>query len=182
MQTFLGRYNGVKGPQVLDPVSGVLPAKNSCYQSIKQAKMKEFEDSLFPPFCLRHVWSDLAEKAEREKAYHHHQVVKSPAGYWISYFPSGWSKKEWAERKRLLPVSQHRKGMNVFPGLLGGMTGRGEKSLDVPSLPPLGLGDIYLHIKVLDWKSTHHSIRRENLWKKKIRIYTNKMLIMAIFE
>ena len=47
-------------------------------------------------------------------------------------------------------MSQHRKGMNVFPGLLGGMTGRGEKSLDVPSLPPLGLGDIYLHIKVLD--------------------------------
>ena len=24
---------------------------------------------------------ELAEKAEREKAYHHHQVVKSPAGY-----------------------------------------------------------------------------------------------------
>ena len=50
MRTFLGRYTGVKGPQALDPVSGVLPAKNSSYQPIKQATMKHFEDSLFPLF------------------------------------------------------------------------------------------------------------------------------------
>ena len=46
-----------------------------------------------------------------------------------------------------VPASE---GNECLPGLLGGMMGRREKSLDVPSLPPLGLGDIYLHIKVLD--------------------------------
>ena len=123
MQTILGRYTGVKGPQVLDSVSGVLPAKNSCYQSIKQAKMKEFEDSLFPPFCLRHDWSDLAEKAEREKAYHHHQVVKFPAGYWISYFLSGLEQEGMGREEEIsssVPASEGNECLSWPPGWYDG--------------------------------------------------------------
>ena len=37
-------------------------------------------------------------------------------------------------------MSQYQKGMDVSPVLLGGMMGRREKSLDIPSLSPLGLG------------------------------------------
>lgn len=46
-----------------------------------------------------------------------------------------------------VPVSE---GNECLPGFLGGMMGKRENSLDIPSLPPLGLGDIYLHIKILD--------------------------------
>ena len=117
-QIYWSKVSSSLGPCLRGPSS-----KEQLLRIHKAGKNERIWRQLVPPFCLRHDWSDLAEKAEREKAYHHHQVVKFPAGYWISYFLSGLEQEGMGreeETSSSVPASKGNECLSWPPGWYDG--------------------------------------------------------------